>query len=342
MPLYMLTEMAHSVRGEEGTSGERDEYLKDNLEAKLLALTAQAKAFDARRRLGPQAAQVAGGHGMVKRLAGWHAEQIKNVTYPDWLNTEVIRYRQWLTRQGAVLEYDGRIRWAQSRRTIIYDRTANEQAGTRVTVRGGLLLDARGQALDTSRMATAASGPGWAIYVVSADGDLHVAPHSVGHRHHSSLLAGADVAGAGEIRVERGRVAALSNKSGHYQPDLWLLLQTIQLLDAQHALHPAVSIICFDANGRRPYSTVDAFLADNQLDADSLLLMQLTMSCLFHVTNEAFFTRYAFRTAEPGAEAGVYDLSKNPPQRVPVETFVRWMTENGMPPAQLARTGDGR
>ncbi|HEY2812822.1 MAG TPA: hypothetical protein VGJ03_05115, partial [Acidimicrobiales bacterium] len=36
--------------------------------------------------------------------------------------------------------------------------------------------------------------------------------------HHSSLLAGANVAMGGEMKVAAGRVETMTNKSGHYQP----------------------------------------------------------------------------------------------------------------------------
>lgn len=212
MPLYLLTQIGDQEQGEEGKSGERDGYLKDNLGDHLLNLMAQAKGFDERRRKGPQTANVTGGPGFVKRLASWHTEQIKNVTYPDWLNTEIIRFRQWLTRQGAVLTADGQIIWEKSRRTIVYDHQLKEQNVTKVSFRGGLLFAGNGKPLDTRTMATAFSGPGAAIYVMSNEGNLHVSSHSVGHRHHSSMLAGADVAGAGELKVEGGRLTWLSNK----------------------------------------------------------------------------------------------------------------------------------
>jgi hypothetical protein len=40
----------------------------------------------------------------------------------------------------------------------------------------------------------------------------------VGHTHHSSLLAGAHVAGAGEIDVHDGTLVAMTDRSGHYRP----------------------------------------------------------------------------------------------------------------------------
>jgi hypothetical protein len=42
--------------------------------------------------------------------------------------------------------------------------------------------------------------------------------HFVGRFHHSSLLAGAAVAAAGEIEVRNGQLIAISDRSRHYLP----------------------------------------------------------------------------------------------------------------------------
>ena len=82
-------------------------------------------------------------------------------------------------------------------------------------------------------MVTHFSGPGYAIYVMSKEGHLYVSSHSVGHRHHSSLLAGGVVAGAGELKVSAGWLRWISNKSGHYQPDVFDMYQTLRSLESQ-------------------------------------------------------------------------------------------------------------
>lgn len=54
--------------------------------------------------------------------------------------------------------------------------------------------------------------------------------------HHSSMLAGADVTGAGEITFNNGRIVGISNASGHYKPRTTHLLQTIETLLKQGLL----------------------------------------------------------------------------------------------------------
>ena len=73
--------------------------------------------------------------------------------------------------------------------------------------------------LDTKDMASNFSGNGFGIFVMGQDGQVYVGSHKVGVFHHSSFLAGGNVAGAGEMAVSGGKLVELTNKSGHYQPD---------------------------------------------------------------------------------------------------------------------------
>lgn len=57
----------------------------------------------------------------------------------------------------------------------------------------------------------------WA-YVVSPAGRLYVHMHVADTFHHSTLLAGGRVLGAGMIGVSNGRIVYINNKSGHYMP----------------------------------------------------------------------------------------------------------------------------
>lgn len=68
----------------------------------------------------------------------------------------------------------------------------------------------------TSRWANADAR---AIFVMDEHGNLYASnTYRVGRFHHSSFLAGAPVAAAGEVTVLQGRLTFLSNRSGHYQP----------------------------------------------------------------------------------------------------------------------------
>src|SRR5206468_5809204 len=99
--------------------------------------------------------------------------------------------------------------------------TAEEREAQRVFVDGnGALRWAKDNSLlDTSAAATAHSGGGRAIFVMDGHGNLYVSlDQQVGYLHHSSLLAGSDVVGAGEVEVRGGKLVAMTDASGHYRP----------------------------------------------------------------------------------------------------------------------------
>jgi hypothetical protein len=90
----------------------------------------------------------------------------------------------------------------------------------RLFVRDGLLYSVRdGLPFDT-RSAGTVWNQGRAIYVMDRHGNLYASLRQiVGEFHHSSLLAGKPVAGAGELEVIDGVPTLINRKSGHYQPD---------------------------------------------------------------------------------------------------------------------------
>jgi hypothetical protein len=124
--------------------------------------------------------------------------------------------------------------------------SAAERAALRVRVCGGRLCDARGAPLNAG-VSPPASPPlappkpaptpaearaaGYAIFVMDAAGELYASFEAERDRlHHSSLLAGAPVACAGELLVFDGRLLLISNQSGHYRPPPRALAQALDAL----------------------------------------------------------------------------------------------------------------
>lgn len=80
--------------------------------------------------------------------------------------------------------------------------------------------------------------------------------------HHSSFLAGGEVAGAGEIQVSGGQLTSISDASGHYKPKVEFLYQFLNELARKGvALGSNVTV---KATGKKA-TTADQFLAGNQL-----------------------------------------------------------------------------
>ena len=91
---------------------------------------------------------------------------------------------------------------------------SRDRAPFRVDVAGGLLVrrgEAGSQLFDTTSSANEAF-----IFVMAADGQIYSADKAA-VQHHSSFLAGREVAAAGSWTVRHGRLTMITNQSGHYQ-----------------------------------------------------------------------------------------------------------------------------
>lgn len=105
-------------------------------------------------------------------------------------------------------------------KTVHY-MTPEEREASRVFVdrNGNLRSAATGELYDTSTGSTHWSGEGRAIFVMDGSGNLYATlEQDPGHIHHSSLLGGEPVVGAGEIEVRDGKLIAMTDQSGHYMP----------------------------------------------------------------------------------------------------------------------------
>lgn len=102
---------------------------------------------------------------------------------------------------------------------VSYLNTRKKRRSYQLTFFSGRLHQ-NGIPFDTSKLSTAHSGNGWAIYSVSPNGQWFAGSHRTGAFHHSSFLAGKAILSAGEMKVEQGVPKILTAKSGHYQPGM--------------------------------------------------------------------------------------------------------------------------
>jgi hypothetical protein len=172
--------------------------------------------------------------------------------------------------QGGVLTRDGHLDWGASDQLVVYDRTLAAQNLTKLRIHNNKLYadDARTKPFDTAQMSTVHSGLGFAIYVMSEEGNIHASSHAIGFKHHSSLLAAANTAGAGEIQVKDGLLEWISNKSGHYVPSVAHFIQTLHLLQKKGINLGPVKVQYHTANTKTPYANVGDFMATLQPEED--------------------------------------------------------------------------
>lgn len=108
--------------------------------------------------------------------------------------------------------------------------TPEERAKYRVNISGGL-FQKNGKPFDTSNMQSHGK-KGFAAYTMNSNGEISVFTH-VGMRDkiaHSSMNAGAPVVAAGELKIEKGVIKAITTHSGHYQPGLFTVARALEHL----------------------------------------------------------------------------------------------------------------
>jgi hypothetical protein len=93
-----------------------------------------------------------------------------------------------------------------------------QRKGKIIRIQNGLFIDSSGKHYHTGVKSTMHSGNGWAVFVMDKNYTIYSDSHKSGTFHHSSFLSGGRVFSAGEIAVDRGKLVAITCKSGHYRP----------------------------------------------------------------------------------------------------------------------------
>ena len=251
------------------------------------------------------------------------------------------KQREWLTREGFVVGIDGSIDWPQSAKTVVYDNQLLQQDMTKLSAKNGRLY-VGAQPFDTTGLVTHFSGPGYAIYVMSQQGNIHVSSHSLGHRHHSSLLAGGNTAGAGEIKTDAlGNLLWLSNKSGHYQPSPIHLNQVIHQL-TKLGIPPTYEVKEFDGvNPAITHASASGYLNDikNRDDSPDYELQKL-LQYMVHMTDPILNLNDWEWRVNPSLPPGVY--KRHTFQMIPHKVVRQWFKARGLVATTKTQSGSAR
>jgi hypothetical protein len=191
----------------------------------------------------------AGGAGYVASRAKVFEDLARQQEIPK-LEEDIRQLKQQIKQRGFDYAADGTVtRGPKS--FVHYDYTLERKNLRRVNIENHLLRwdkDNRQVAhsagtsnLDNSLVDTTAlpvnalGNAGAAIYVLSAEAHLHISAQLEDVRHHSSFLAGGNIACGGEIRVTQGNITWMSNNSGHYLPNVKHFLQVLHFLHKKGA-----------------------------------------------------------------------------------------------------------
>ena len=332
MKYKFLSERGTRYATEEGTQGHRahmvtfENPIGDGLKAAIV---------DLRNLLRPGAPVAAAvpsvGTGSVKDLAKFHQakqDQFVSQAAVGEARKKVEMYRKWLAQEGVTADKDGNITNIDHR-VVVYDKDAATQGLTQIHFRGGCLFTdaACTTRFDTTKMVTHFSGPGIAIYVMSPTGKIHASTHVVGNRHHSSLLGGGNVACGGEIKVMRGHIQMLSNKSGHYAPSINHLLQVLhQLQKEQVPLNFEIRTI----QGGAIYANAGALLAKLELRDEPDYELGALLAYSAHL-DDVTLGGNGWRWRFPTEKAGVHVIATN--AFVPHKQVRQWLRGTGRRPS---------
>jgi hypothetical protein len=136
-----------------------------------------------------------------------------------WLPAHVDQY----------LSPQGHLRTEKDNKAVVKYLGPEERKNYQLHYKNGGLTQGEGEApFKTDSMGTNFAGKGFGIFAMSTGGEIYAESHIVGLFHHSSFLAGADVAAAGELKVTGGKLVHVTNKTGHYKADAENLAQALE------------------------------------------------------------------------------------------------------------------
>jgi hypothetical protein len=142
---------------------------------------------------------------------------------------------------------------------VRYLRTEEQREPYRLSMRrddGGrplyLVQGGSDTPFSTSDFYSYGGGSGWAAFAMDPDGNIYAGEHRIQRFHHSSFLAGGRAAASGEIKVERGQLKAVSNKTGHYHAEAIHLANLLREFDEMGADLGAVEVYIVPPTGGKP------------------------------------------------------------------------------------------
>lgn len=120
-----------------------------------------------------------------------------------------------------------------------------ERQAYRIFVIDNRLVDYRGEPICEEKCR--------GIFVMTPMGEIYFSDKPIFREfHHSSFIAGNDVAAAGELRIKDGKLLSVNNRSGHYRPTYAHILQFLLELQTQ-GLHTNYKLEFYDLTGKYVY-----------------------------------------------------------------------------------------
>ena len=129
------------------------------------------------------------------------------------------------------------------RKTEFFD--ARQRDMLRVLIRKGNFVTSEGQLFDTSE-SISKNKKGFAAFTLNVNGEFSVFQHrfqEVDGVAHSSINAASPVFCAGEVRIEKGKLLTITDRSGHYAPSLYNIYKALDYLKNKESISPKLKYI---------------------------------------------------------------------------------------------------
>ena len=196
----------------------------------------------------------------VDRLLHQWRESKTHLNFDDWMQWRSIEMEQKKRKWMHLNDSKCSIIEEATLKKVNYLSTVEERKPYQLEFKEGLIWQNQSP-YDTSSEETIFSGKGWAIFVIDPKRQFYAGTHEIGRFHHSSFLGGSAILGAGEMQTDaNGRLIALSNKSGHYQPSREQLLNTLLTLKQANIDLSQVKLIEYTREGRLIFESAQQFL----------------------------------------------------------------------------------
>ncbi|MBA2728624.1 MAG: ankyrin repeat domain-containing protein [Parachlamydiaceae bacterium] len=118
-------------------------------------------------------------------------------------------------------------KYAPQNHQVIYLHSQDEREKHKLWFKNGIAYYGKNK-FDTVGLDSPFFNNGYATLILGTDGEFYVNNYERYNLQHSSLFASQEVAAAGEVLSNNGKIYRITNKSGHYSPPLENALTTLQ------------------------------------------------------------------------------------------------------------------
>lgn len=155
-------------------------------------------------------------------------------------------------------------KYAPQNHQVKYFLSQSERDKHKLTFKNGIAFYGKNK-FDTTSKDSPFFIKGYAIFVLGTDGEFYVNNYDRYNWQHSSVFAGQEVIAAGEVCATKGKIYRITNKSGHYSPNLESILTTLQAFKNKDVSLKEITVSAILGKGASSYSVKAIYNAHDLL-----------------------------------------------------------------------------